>query len=102
MHADILEFLADQSEAKQENPHVVLRARFVEGSLVLCAGALRVFGEGGDGEAENNVTFDLSSMGGTIKTAHFPAWVVPLKARTSTVPVRHTLFRLIAWYRMES
>ncbi len=71
MHADILEFLADQSEAKQENPHVVLRARFVEGALVLCAGALRVFGEGCDGEAENDVTFDLSSMGGTIKTAHF-------------------------------
>ena len=72
-----------------------------------------VFGEGGDGEAEDNVTFDLSGMGSPIKRAYLdrsgpmwlltsPAWVVPLKARTSTVPVRHTLFRLIAWYRMES
>ena len=59
VHADILEFLTDQPEAEEENPHVVLRAFCAEGSLVFRACALRILGEGGDGEAEDNVAFDF-------------------------------------------
>ena len=70
MHTDVFEFLADQSEAEEENPHVVLRAFGAEGTLVFRARALCVFGEGGDGEAEDNVTFDLSGMGSPIKRAY--------------------------------
>ncbi len=62
VHADILEFLADQPEAEEENPHVVLRAFGAEGALVFRARALRVFGEGGDGEAEDDVAFDLPGV----------------------------------------
>ena len=67
VHTDVFEFLADQSEAEEENPHVVLRAFGAEGTLVFRARALRILGEGGDGEAEDNVTFDLSGMGSPIK-----------------------------------
>ena len=67
VHADILEFRTDQPEAEEENPHVVLRALGAEGTLVFRARTLRILGEGGDGEAENNVTFDLSGMGSPIK-----------------------------------
>ena len=67
VHTDVFEFLADQSEAEEENPHVVLRAFGAEGTLVFRARTLRILGEGGDGEAENNVTFDLSGMGSPIK-----------------------------------
>ena len=67
VHADILKFRTDQSEAEEENPHVVLRAFGAEGTLVFRARALCFFGEGGDGEAEDNVTFDLSGMGSPIK-----------------------------------
>ena len=69
MHADILEFLADQSEAEEENPHVVLRAFGAEGTLVFRARALCVFGEGGDGEAEDDVAFDLPGVGCTVEGA---------------------------------
>ena len=62
VHADILEFLADQPETEKENPHVVLRAFGAEGALVFRARALRVFGEGGDGEAEDDVAFDLPGV----------------------------------------
>ena len=51
VHADILEFRTDQSEAEEENPHVVLRALGAEGTLVFRARTLRILGEGGDGEA---------------------------------------------------
>ena len=37
VHADILEFRTDQSEAEEENPHVVLRALGAEGTLVFRA-----------------------------------------------------------------
>ena len=67
VHADVFKFRTDQSEAEEENPHVVLRAFGAEGTLVFRARALCVFGEGGDGEAEDNVTFDLSGMGSPIK-----------------------------------
>ena len=67
VHADILEFLADQPEAEEENPHVVLRALGAEGTLVFRARALRVFGEGVDGEAEDDVAFDLSGMGCSVE-----------------------------------
>ena len=80
VHTDVFEFLADQSEAEEENPHVVLRAFGAEGTLVFRARALCVFGEGGDGEAEDNVTFDLSGMGSPIKRAYLdrpgPPYVV--------------------------
>ena len=67
VHADILEFLADQPEAEEENPHVVLRAFGAEGTLVFRARTLRVLGEGGDGEAEDDVAFDLSGMGCSVE-----------------------------------
>ena len=67
VHADILEFLADQPEAEEENPHVVLRAFGAEGALVFRARALRVFGEGGDDEAEDDVAFDLSGVGCSVE-----------------------------------
>ena len=67
VHADILEFLADQPEAEEENPHVVLRAFAAEGALVFRARALRVFGKGGDGEAEDDVAFDLPGVGCTVE-----------------------------------
>ena len=80
MHADVFKFRTDQSEAEEENPHVVLRAFGAEGTLVFRARALCVFGEGGDGEAEDNVTFDLSGMGSPIKRAYLdrpgPPYVV--------------------------
>ena len=69
VHADVFKFRTDQSEAEEENPHVVLRALGAEGTLVFRARTLRILGEGGDGEAENNVTFDLSGMGSPIKRA---------------------------------
>ena len=59
VHADVFKFRTDQSEAEEENPHVVLRAFRAEGALVFRARALRVFGEGGDGEAEDDVAFDF-------------------------------------------
>ena len=67
VHADILEFLADQPEAEEENPHVILRAFGAEWALVFRARALGVFGEGGDGEAEDDVAFDLSGVGCTVE-----------------------------------
>ena len=80
MHADVFKFRTDQSEAEEENPHVVLRAFGAEGTLVFRARTLRILGEGGDGEAENNVTFDLSGMGSPIKRAYLdrpgPPYVV--------------------------
>ena len=80
VHADILEFRTDQSEAEEENPHVVLRAFGAEGTLVFRARTLRVLGEGGDGEAEDDVAFDLPGMGCPIKRAYLdrpgPPYVV--------------------------
>ena len=67
VHADILEFRTDQPEAEEENPHVVLRAFGAEGSLVFRARALRILGEGGDGEAEDDVAFDLPGVGCTVE-----------------------------------
>ena len=67
VHADILEFLADQPEAEEENPHVVLRAFGAEGALFFRARALRVFGEGGDGEAEDDMAFNLPGVGCTVE-----------------------------------
>lgn len=67
VHADILEFRTDQSEAEEENPHVVLRALGAEGTLVFRARTLRILGEGGDGEAEDDVAFDLPGVGCTVE-----------------------------------
>ena len=67
VHTDVFKFRTDQSEAEEENPHVVLRALGAEGTLVFRARALCVFGEGGDGKAEDNVTFDLSGVGCTVE-----------------------------------
>ena len=80
VHADVFKFRTDQSEAEEENPHVVLRARLVVGPLVLRAGALRVLGEGCDGEAEDGVTFDLPCMGCAVEGSYLdrpgPPYVV--------------------------
>ena len=59
VHADVFKFRTDQSEAEEENPHVVLRALGAEGTLVFRARTLRILGEGGDGEAEDDVAFDF-------------------------------------------
>ena len=67
VHADVFKFRTDQSEAEEENPHVVLRALRAEGTLVFRARTLRILGESGDGEAEDNVTFDLSGVGCTVE-----------------------------------
>ena len=80
VHADILEFRTDQSEAEEENPHVVLRALGAEGTLVFRARALRILGEGGDGEAEDDVAFDLPGVGCTVEGSNLdrsgPPYVV--------------------------
>ena len=62
VHADVFKFRTDQSEAEEENPHVVLRALGAEGTLVFRARTLRILGEGGDGEAEDDVAFDLPGV----------------------------------------
>ena len=67
VHADVFEFRTDQPEAEEENPHVVLRAFGAEGTLVFRARALCVFGKGGDGEAEDDVAFDLPGVGCTVE-----------------------------------
>ena len=69
VHADVFKFRTDQSEAKKENPHVVLRALGAEGTLVFRARTLRILGEGGDGEAEDDVAFDLPGVGCTVEGA---------------------------------
>ena len=71
VHADVFKFRTDQSEAEEENPHVVLRAFGAEGTLVFRARTLRILGEGGDGEAEDGVTFDLPGMGCAVKAPYF-------------------------------
>lgn len=80
VHADILEFLADQPEAEEENPHVVLRAFRAEGALVFRARTLRILGEGGDGEAEDDVAFDLPGVIRAVEGPNFdrsgPPYVV--------------------------
>ena len=80
VHADVFKFRTDQSEAEEENPHVVLRALGAEGTLVFRAGALRVLGEGGDGEAEDDVAFDLPGVGCTVEGSNLdrsgPPYVV--------------------------
>ena len=40
VHADVFKFRTDQSEAEEENPHVVLRALGAEGTLVFRARTL--------------------------------------------------------------
>lgn len=67
VHADVFKFRTDQSEAEEENPHVVLRALGAEGTLVFRARTLRILGEGGDGEAEDDVAFDLPGVGCTVE-----------------------------------
>lgn len=80
VHADVFKFRTDQPEAEEENPHVVLRAFCAEGSLVFRARALRVLGEGGDGEAEDDVAFDLPGVGCTVEGSNLdrsgPPYVV--------------------------
>ena len=55
------------AEAEEENPHVVLRALGAEGTLVFRARTLRILGEGCDGEAEDDVAFDLPGVGCTVE-----------------------------------
>ena len=62
VHTDVFKFRTDQSEAEEENPHVVLRALGAEGTLVFRARALGGQGFRCDHQAELNVGFHLSGV----------------------------------------
>ena len=71
MHPHVFEFRADQADAEEENPHVVLRAFRAEGTLVFRTRAFRGFGEGRDGEAEDDVGFHLSGVVRSVEKPEF-------------------------------
>lgn len=97
MHPHVFEFRAAQAEAEEENPHVVLRAFRAEGALVFRARAFRGFGEGRDGEAEDDVGFHLSGVVRSVEKPEFyrahPPHVVEIN-RAVPSPVVVTRLRI--------
>ena len=70
VHPHVFVFSSDEAQPEGEHPHVVFCARLVVGALVFRGGALGVPGEGGDGEAEEDVHFYLARVGRAVEGAN--------------------------------